>query len=87
MFKSILKLGLIAEAVIVGGIPYFAVARANSNNITLEESIPIDDKSEYKPFERTAYLSEPYKFESRQHFKTCVEKARAETRDSLYQKE
>jgi hypothetical protein len=78
--------GFIAEAVIVGGIPYFAVAEANSKNITLEESIPIDDKNEYKPFERTAYLSEPYKFESGQHFKACVEKARTETRDILYRK-
>ena len=80
--------GFIAEAVIVGGIPYFAVAEADSKtkNITLEESIPIDDKNEYKPFERTAYLSEPYKFESIQHFKTCVEKARTESRDSLYRK-
>jgi hypothetical protein len=78
--------GLIAEAVIVGGVPYFAVARANSKNITLEASIPIDDKGEYKPFERTAYLSEPYRFESRQHFETCVEKARGETRDSLFRK-
>ena len=26
---------LIAEAVIVGGIPYFAIAKANSKNITL----------------------------------------------------
>jgi hypothetical protein len=78
--------GLIAEAVIVDGLPYFAVARTNSNNITLEESLPRDDKSDYKPFERNAYLSEPYKFESAQHFKTCVEKARTESRDSLYRK-
>jgi hypothetical protein len=78
--------GLIAEAVIVGGIPYFAIAKANSKNITLEESIQLDDKSEYKPFELTAYLSEPYKFESRQHFEACVEKARGETRDSIFRK-
>ncbi|CAN5376768.1 hypothetical protein BH18THE2_BH18THE2_25050 [soil metagenome] len=78
--------GLIAEAVIVGGIPYFTVAKANHNGITLEQSIPIDGKSEYKPFESTAYLSEPYKFESKQHFGTCIEKARVETRDSLYRK-
>ena len=39
---------LLAEAVIVGGIPYFAVSRLNSGDIkiTLEESIPITDKSE-----------------------------------------
>ena len=52
------EIGLIAESVIVGGIPYFAVARADSKNVTLEESIPITDKIEYKPFEQTAYLSD-----------------------------
>jgi hypothetical protein len=81
------EIGLIAEAVIVGGIPYFAVARADSKNVTLEESIPITDKIEYKPFEQTAYLSEPYKFKSRQEFESCIEKARNETLDSLYRKE
>jgi hypothetical protein len=78
--------GLIAEAVIVGAIPFFAVVRGNNNVITLEESIAIDEKNEYKPFERSAYLSEPYKFESREHFKACVEKASTESRDSLYRK-
>ena len=79
--------GFIAEAVIIDGLPYFAVARANTNNnITLEESLPRDDKSDYKPFEQSAYLSEPYNFKSRQHFKACVEKARTETSDSLYTK-
>ena len=81
------EIGLIAESVIVGGIPYFAVARADSKNVTLEESIPITDKIEYKPFEQTAYLSEPYKFKSRQEFESCIEKARNETLDSLYRKE
>ena len=77
---------LIAEAVIIGGIPYFAIAKDNSKNITLAESIPINDRTVYKPFERTAYLSEPYKFESMQHFESCVQKARGETLDSLYRK-
>jgi hypothetical protein len=78
--------GLIAEAVIVGGIPYFAVAKANSNNVTLEESIPLDDRSEYKPFEQSAYLNEPYKFKSRQDFEGCIAEARGETLDTLYRK-
>ena len=81
------EIDLIAEAVIVGGIPYFAVARADSKNVTLEESIPITEKIEYKPFEQAAYLSEPYKFKSRQEFESCIEKARNETLDSLYRKE
>jgi hypothetical protein len=72
--------GLLAEAVIVGGIPYFAVSRVGSKDIT------IDDTSEYRPFEPSAYLSDPYRFKSKQHFETSVRIARGETRDSLYGK-
>jgi hypothetical protein len=78
--------GLLAEAVIVRGIPYFAVSRIGSKNVTLEESIPIDDNHEYRPFELSAYLSEPYGFKSKQHFEASVQIATAETRDSLYRK-
>ena len=41
---------LIAEAVIVAGVPYFAVARTNFNEITLEKSLPETDASDYRPF-------------------------------------
>jgi hypothetical protein len=78
--------GLLAEAVIVGGIPYFAVSRSSSKEITLEPSIAIDDKSEYKPFEPAAYLNEPYSFKSKKEFESCVQNARGETLDSLYKK-
>jgi hypothetical protein len=54
--------GLIAEAVIVGGVPYFAVARTNYNEITLERSLPKPGTSEYRPFELAAYLTKPYIF-------------------------
>jgi hypothetical protein len=80
--------GLLAEAVIVGGVPYFAVSRLNFGKITvtLEESIPITDRSEYKPFEASAYLNEPYKFKLKEDFEQCIQKARIETLDSLYRK-
>jgi hypothetical protein len=80
--------GLLAEAVIVGGVPYFAVSRLNSTKvtITLEESIPITDKSEYKPLEESAYLNKPYKFESAQEFNSYIDKAKSETLSSLYRK-
>jgi hypothetical protein len=78
--------GLLAEAVIVRGIPFFAVSRAGSKDITLEKSIPIDDTSEYRPFELSAYLSEPYRFKSKQHFEASVEIVRRETRDSIFRK-
>jgi hypothetical protein len=75
---------LIAEAVIVAGIPYFAVAKAKSNEITLERSIAIDDTNEYRPFEPAAYLTKPYIFKSKQDFESCVSKARNETLDTSY---
>jgi hypothetical protein len=85
--------GLLAEAVIVGGIPYFAVTRAraaaipeNVIAVTLERSIPIDDDNEYLPFEPSAYLSEPYRFKSKQEFNLAVGRAMQETRDSMYRK-
>jgi hypothetical protein len=82
---------LIAEAVIIGCIPYFAISRKISHTkksceVTLESSIPIDDTNKYRPFESSAYLSEPYRFESRQDFDLTVKRARGETLDSLYEK-
>jgi hypothetical protein len=77
---------LIAEAVIVAGIPYFAVAIAKSNEITLERSIAIDDTNEYRPFESRAYLTKPYIFKSKQDFESCIKMARNETLDSSYRK-
>jgi hypothetical protein len=77
---------LIAEAVIVAGTPYFAVAKAGSDEITLEKSVAIDDTNEYRPFESAAYLTKPYIFKSKQDFESCVSKARKEDLDTLYRK-
>jgi hypothetical protein len=76
--------GLLAGAVIVGGIHYFAVAQVS--DITLKRSISIDDTSGYKPFEQLAYLNEPYRFQSEQDFKSYIDRARHETLDTLYRK-
>jgi hypothetical protein len=79
--------GLLAEAVIVGGIPYFAVSRGtNFRRIILEGSILIDDTNKYRPFEPSAYLNTPYRFRSKKDFELCVQEARHETLDSLYRK-
>ena len=80
---------VIAESVIVVDIPYFAVARTSENgivNITLDNSIPIGNKSEYRPFEVEAYLNKPYTFRSREEFDNIIEMAKHETLDSLYKK-
>jgi hypothetical protein len=80
--------GLLAEAVIIGGVPYFAVSKSESDlkNITLKESIPISDTGEYRPFDASAYLNEPYRFRTKEDFESCIQKARRERLDSLYRK-
>jgi hypothetical protein len=84
------KPGLIAEAVTIGAIPYFAVVRSNSKGavltLTLEPSLQIDDKNEYKPYEQAMYLNKSCVFNSKQDFNACLEKARNETLSSLYRK-
>jgi hypothetical protein len=80
---------LIAESVIIGNIPYFAVARVNGDetvHITLEDSVPITDTIEYKPFQMEAYLNKPYSFKSREEFDDIIEKAKGEKLDSLYRR-
>ena len=59
---------------------------AEAGNIALKRSISIDDISGYKPFEPSAYLNEPYRFQSEQDFKSYIDRARRETLDTLYRK-
>jgi hypothetical protein len=81
----------LAESVIIGNTPFFAISNARTGDIKLEKSIPTltnggDDGDEYRPFEVSAYLNEPYRFESLADFNNYVERARTETLDSLYRK-
>jgi hypothetical protein len=82
---------LLAEAVIVGRKPYFAVAATNVGkpdevSITLQDSILIDDNTVLKPFEIAAYVNEPYVFKSEQEFAEFVKKTKDENLDTLYKK-
>lgn len=80
---------LLAEAVIVGGIPYFAVSMLNANgevSVTLEKSITVGDATEYKPFGKDLYLNNPYWFKSREQFESTIEVQRKETLDTMYRK-
>jgi hypothetical protein len=69
---------LIAEAVVIAGVPYFAVGRKNPEKITLEKSLSVSDTSEYRPFELAAYLTKPYIFNSKLDFESCVNRAKNE---------
>jgi hypothetical protein len=82
---------LLAEAILIGRKPYFAVSAPKAGNpdeisITLQGSIPIDDKRVLKPFEIAAYVNEPYAFKSEQEFFEFVKKTKDENLDSLYKK-
>jgi hypothetical protein len=82
---------LLAEAIIVGRKPYFAISAPKVGNpdevsITLQDSISIDEKTVLKPFDPAAYVNQPYTFKSEQEFFEFVEKTKDENLDSLYRK-
>jgi hypothetical protein len=79
-------LKLLAESVIVGQKPYFAVSRINGGNevrITLEESIE-DDVTRFIPLNDN--IAKPYIFASREEFDKYIERVKGETLDTLYKK-
>ena len=69
----------LAEAVIVSGKSYFAIAA--QGGITLEKSL--DD---FIPPSAASYMNRPYVFKSKEEFDEIVEKAKHETLDTLYLK-
>jgi hypothetical protein len=80
---------LLAEAVVVDNVPYFAVSRPGANGeviITLEKSIPVNETIGYKPLEKDGYLNKPYSFRSKEEFDEIIEKAKSEKLDPLYRK-
>lgn len=79
---------LLAESVVIANEAYFAVSETANDKtiIRLEKSVPLTSTSEYKPFEKEAYLNKPYTFKSREEFEACIENARQQTLDTLYLK-
>jgi hypothetical protein len=82
---------LIAEAVIVGGKAYFAVASPKLGNpqeisITLHDSIPLDGNTILQPAELISYINRPYIFRSKEEFEKSVVYARNENLDTVYRK-
>jgi hypothetical protein len=86
---------LIAEAVIVGGRPKFAMAipevgkpdEVSSLSITLQDAIEIvEDNTVIKSPETMSYISKPYTFKSQQEFEGLVENVKTKNLDILYKK-
>jgi hypothetical protein len=82
---------LLAEAIIIGGKPYFAVAAPkfgapDESSIILHESIPLNESVTLKPLEFISYINKPYIFKSEQEFQQFIDIAKRETLDTLYMK-
>ena len=82
---------LLAEAIIIGRKPYFAVAAPKVGNpeqvsITLQDSIQTDETTILRPLELASYINKPYTFKSEQEFHELVENTRGKNLDSLYGK-
>jgi hypothetical protein len=75
--------GSIAEAVIIAGIPKFAVAVPGEVSITLHDAIEIDDTI-IRPLESMSYMDKPYRFGSTEGFEQLVENIRTKDLDALY---
>ena len=81
--------GLLAEAVIIAGKPYFAVAPPKIGNpeetsISLQKSVPLDENTILKPLEAMSYIDKAYSFNSEIEFQQFIQKAKTQTLDTLY---
>jgi len=75
---------LIAEAVLIGGLPKFLVLNEDDSSISIQDSIELEDKKILKPAEVDSYVNRPYSFSSLEQTKECIHKTKNETLDTLY---
>src|SRR5215210_7107517 len=76
--------GLLAEAVLIAGRPYFLVSE-NKEEISIVQSIELEDKI-VKPLTQDMYLSRPYTFTSEQEVRKYVEKTKKENLDTIFRR-
>jgi hypothetical protein len=82
---------LLAEAVIIAGKTYFAIAAPkfgspDETSIILQESIPLDKNKVIKPPVLMSYINKSYTFKSEEEFQQFVQTAKIETLDCIYNK-
>jgi hypothetical protein len=81
------KDGLLAEAVLIGDVPYYLISRATDpSNIEIQSSLEFADEI-LKPPEASSYINLPYRFDSETNLKECIQRAKKETLGSLLQKD
>jgi len=74
---------ILAEAVLIGGLPKFLVSV--KGEVSIRDRVHLDDKI-VKPFEAGSYINRPYSFTSEAKLNECIDKARIENLESLYKK-
>src|SRR5213592_2461037 len=74
----------LAEAIIIGGVPFFIVKR-NGKDATIEKSLTIADRVLLPP-SQPLYLSRPYVFCSKKVVFDFLKRAKLENIDTLYRK-
>jgi hypothetical protein len=82
---------LLAEAVIIGGRPMFAMAipkvgKPDEVSITLQDAIEIDDNTVIRPPEPMSYISKAYTFKSKEEFEKLAENIKTKNLEYLYRK-
>jgi hypothetical protein len=75
---------MLAEAVLIGGQPYFLIATI-SGSVDIQRSIELADKI-LIPLDKDAYINKPYSFLSEDHVKSSIDNAKRANLDTLYHK-
>jgi hypothetical protein len=79
--------GLLAEAVLIGGKPYFLISRAaNPSHIEIAASVEPSEIETLRPPGVSGYINMPHRFDSETHLRECIENTKKETLDSLFRK-
>jgi hypothetical protein len=74
---------ILAESVLIGGLPFFLTAR--NGTITIQDQCIFLDKI-LKPLEPLSYVNKPYSFRSALEIEAHIKKEIPDTLDSLYRK-
>ena len=62
------------KSVLIGGQPYFLIARDNGS-VDIQRSIELEDKI-LIPLDKDAYINKAYSFLSEDHVKSCIDNAK-----------
>jgi hypothetical protein len=73
---------LLAEAILIGNLPYFLVVD-ETGSISTKEQIEVEDKI-LKPIDLISYVNKPYMFTSKEQLDWFIDKTKRATLDCIY---